>query len=189
MTRKVIKEVTPQDLKQDLAAIMEAAGRGELCLITDRKVLEKLSHLDGKTLSCLDGKTLSRLSAKAAPSPSQVAERASVYISRLAPLTTPSWRGKAEQLWQRILGDSDFLAYLTPTPKARKERLCNLYTLLGIVGVMRSHGIYDECLRDVQLANAITLCQGDNSYRSFIGRGIEDRELKKKLTGWIRECG
>lgn len=178
-TNVIIKKVTPQDLKQNLAALMEAAGRGELCIVSDRKVLEKLSRLDSHALS--------RLSAKEPPSPRQVAERATQYISRLAPLTTPSWRGKEQQQWHRILGDTTFLSYLTPSTKARKERLCNLYALLGIVGVMRSHGIYDECLRDVQLANAVTQSQGDDSYRSFIGRGIEDRELKKKLVGWIRE--
>lgn len=185
MTKKVIKKVTPQDLKQDLAAIIQAAGKGELCIIRDAKWIKLLSSIDLAELEI----ACQKLQRKQPPTPSQVAERARMYVSRIDSLATPAWRGKVSSLWQRILSDPAFLSYLTPTPKARKERLCNLYALLGIVGVMRSHGIYDECLRDVQLANAVTLSHGDDSYRSFIGRGIEDRELKKRLVEWIRECG
>ena len=52
---------------------------------------------------------------------------------------------------------------------------------MRLVGVLRSHGVYDECVNDSQLCAALEHTAKDSSYRSYIGLGLESRELRRLI--------
>ena len=52
---------------------------------------------------------------------------------------------------------------------------------MRIVGVLHAKGVYDEIFTDSVLCEKLEHTNGDNSYRSFLGRGLESRILLASL--------
>lgn len=178
---QAFQPVTVEDC-DDLELLKEAAGKGALFIIRDPELLHLLQNQDSASLLQLIG---SKKHAKSQPSVEEVRQHVSLYVKSAHHLATSQWRGKIAALWSKVLSDKDFLQLLMPTPKARKCRDFNKYSVMRLLGVMRSHGVYPEELRDVDFCNALEHSQGDNSYRSYLGQGIEDRALRKRLVSYI----
>ena len=88
-------------------------------------------------------------------------------------------------MWEAILGEKAFVDLLMPGPKMRKFRDFNKYSVMRLVGVLRSHGVYDECVNDSQLCALLEHTTKDSAYRSYIGLGLESRELRRLLVGLL----
>lgn len=82
-------------------------------------------------------------------------------------------------VWEAIFDEAEFVDMLMPGPKMRKFRDFNKYSVMRLVGVLRSHGVYDECVNDSQMCAALEHTAKDSSYRSYIGLGLESKELRK----------
>ena len=115
------------------------------------------------------------------PRRDEVVESVRSYVSQIDKLAQPIWAGRVSMVWEALLDEKDFVDLLMPGPKMRKFRDFNKYSVMRIVGVLRSHGVYDECVNDSQLCAALEHTAMDSAYRSYIGLGLESRELRRLL--------
>lgn len=161
--KKMIK-VSLQMLTEKPVMIREAAQEGRLWLIvvTDEAVVRN-----------------------------QVAGEVCRYVAQIAEYASPRWRGQIEALWQRICAEERFAELFLPGPKCRKCTTMNKYNVMRVIGVLREQGVYDEAVNCVQLCR--TLEYGDESdapydstYRSYIGKGLDNRHLLQQLLKLIR---
>ena len=111
----------------------------------------------------------------------EVVENVRRYVSQLDDCATTTYRGKMGMLWEGILGKDEFVDMLMPGNKLRKFRDFNKYGVMRIVGVLHAKGVYDEIFTDSVLCEKLEHTNGDNSYRSFLGRGLESRILLASL--------
>lgn len=156
------KKVSPEDLKKRLAFFEKAAAQGKL-------------YVDA---------SFNEISEE------EVSLHVKEYVSQVDELATSKWRSKIAALWQKIISDPDFLQMLMPTPKARKCRDFNKYAVMRIMGILIAHNVYPEESKQTVFCNALERSEKpDNSYRSYLGQGIEDRELRKRLVEYIEQVG
>ncbi len=111
-----------------------------------------------------------------AVSQEEVIREIRAYVGRINGFVTRGYLSKVETIWQRILSTDELIAFLMPGSKARKCREFNKYGVVRIIGVLREHGVYEH--RSDRDFNAL-LEPGtrDSPYRSYLGMGIEQREL------------
>lgn len=156
------RKVSPEDLKKRLAFYEKAAAQGKL-------------YVDA---------SFNEISEE------EVSLHVKEYVSQVDELATPKWRSKIAALWDKIISDPDFLKMLMPTPKARKCRDFNKYSVMRIMGILIAHNVYPEESRQAAFCRALEHFEKrDCCYRSYLGQGIEDRELRKHLVEYIEDVG
>lgn len=111
----------------------------------------------------------------------EVVENVRRYVAQIDGCASRQYRDRISLLWDVILGKEEFVDMLMPDYRAIKFRLFNKYGVMRIVGVMHAKGVYDEALTDVRLCSMLEHTEGDNSYRAFLGRGIDNRQLLTEL--------
>lgn len=156
------KKVSPEDLKKRLAFYEKAAAQGKL-------------YVDASFNET---------------SEEEVSLHVKEYVAQVDELATHKWRSKIAALWEKIISAPDFLQMLMPTPKARKCRDFNKYSVMRIMGILIVHNVYPEESKQVAFCRALEHFEkSDCCYRSYLGQGIEDRELRKRLVGYIEQVG
>ena len=70
---------------------------------------------------------------------------------------------------------------LMPSAKARKFKAFNKYNVMRIIGVLRNAGVY-QANKDLDLVIQLEHTDKDNSYRCYIGKGLEQHPLQMELT-------
>lgn len=159
---KLLKKVTPEDLKTQLDSLMEAAAQGNLYVAVNDSEL----------------------------STTDVMPKVKQYVAQVDELATPQWRSKISALWSQILSDPDFQKMLMPKSKSRKCRDFDKYSVMRIMGILIVHNVYPEESKQVDFCRALEhFDKSDCSYRSYLGQGIEDRELRKRLVEYIEHAG
>jgi len=103
-----------------------------------------------------------------------------VYVKRIQTFATVNFISSVDAVWEAILSDDDFVAYLTPGPKSRKCRVFNKYAVMRIIGVLREHEVY-ECRPDRQFDSILEPEMKDSPYRRYLGVGIKERPLLLKI--------
>lgn len=134
-----------------------------------------------------EGRLVIKPKERKAPRREEVIESVRAYVSQIDGLAQPNWAGKVSMVWEAIFDEGEFVDLLMPGPKMRKFRDFNKYSVMRIVGVLRSHGVYDECVNDSQLCAALEHTAKDSSYRSYIGLGLESRELRRLMVEVIND--
>lgn len=110
-----------------------------------------------------------------------------MYVKQLHPFVTYRFRSHVDDIWERIFSCDEMMEILIPNPKPRKFRAFNKYNTIRIIGVLREMGVYQPYKHQTFITQ-LEHSQGDNSYRSFMGRGIEQRHLLKKIQEIVAEC-
>lgn len=128
-----------------------------------------------------EGRLLINPKERKTPRREEVIESVRAYVRQIDELAQPYWAGRVSLVWEAIFDENDFVDLLMPGPKMRKFRDFNKYSVMRLVGVLRSHGVYDECVNDSQLCAALEHTAKDSSYRSYIGLGLESRELRRLM--------
>ena len=128
-----------------------------------------------------EGRLLIKPRERKTPRREEVIESVRAYVSQIDGLAQPNWAGRVSMVWEAIFDENDFVDLLMPGPKMRKFRDFNKYSVMRLVGMLRSHGVYDECVNDSQLCAALEHTAKDSSYRSYIGLGLESRELRRLI--------
>ena len=132
-----------------------------------------------------EGRLLIKPKERKAPRREEVIESVRAYVSQIDGLAQPNWAERVGMVWEAIFDEKDFVDLLMPGPKMRKFRDFNKYSVMRLVGVLRSHGVYDECVNDSQLCALLEHTTKDSAYRSYIGLGLESRELRRLLVGLL----
>ncbi len=146
--------------------------------ITEEFLRENFSEV---LAAAREGRLMIKPKERKTPRRDEVVENVRSYVSQIDKLAQPLWAGRVNMVWEALLDEKDFVDLLMPGPKMRKFRDFNKYSVMRIVGVLRSHGVYDECVNDSQLCAALEHTVKDSAYRSYIGLGLESRELRKLL--------
>ena len=102
------------------------------------------------------------------------------YVKQLHPLTTDKFREHVDDVWEQIFACDELLELLMPSPKARKFKAFNKYNVMRIIGVLREAGVY-QANKDLDLVNQLEHTDTDNSYRCYIGKGVEPYALLRKI--------
>ena len=116
----------------------------------------------------------------------QIRKDVLLYVDRIRPLVSHKFRPYIDELWEQILACDEFMDYLTHS-KARKFRQFNKYNLMRIIGVLREAGVYEEYSYKKYLA-LLENTDKDNSYRCFLGKGIEPHKLLNRLLLIVANC-
>ena len=134
-----------------------------------------------------EGRLLIEPKERKTPRREEVIESVRAYVRQIEGLAQPCWAGRVSMIWESIFEENEFVDLLMPGPKMRKFRDFNKYSVMRLVGVLRSHGVYDECVNDSQLCAALEHTAKDSSYRSYIGLGLESREQRRLMIEVIND--
>lgn len=146
--------------------------------VTEEFLRENFSEV---LVAAREGRLLIKPKERKTPRREEVIESVRAYVRQIDELAQPCWAGRVSLVWEAIFDENDFVNLLMPGPKARKFRDFNKYSVMRLVGVLRSHGVYDECVNDSQLCAALEHTAKDSSYRSYIGLGLESREQRRLM--------
>ena len=146
--------------------------------VTEEFLRENFSEV---LVAAREGRLLIKPKERKTPRREEVIESVRAYVRQIDELAQPCWSGRVSLVWEAIFDENDFVDLLMPGPKARKFRDFNKYSVMRLVGVLRSHGVYDECVNDSQLCAALEHTAKDSSYRSYIGLGLESREQRRLM--------
>lgn len=102
------------------------------------------------------------------------------YVKQLHPFVNSRFRDHVDDIWEQIFACDELTELLTPNPKLRKFKAFNKYNVIRIIGVLREMGAYQPYKHQTFITQ-LEHSESDNSYRSFMGRGIEQQHLLKKL--------
>ena len=147
---KKLTRVLPEDFDAEL--LMAAAREGRLYVDESRKAVSK----------------------------EEVIDKVRAYVERIREFVTPGFRSSVDELWENILNCDDFVAFLTPSNKARMCRDFNKYNVMRIIGVLREKNVYEH-FSDRQYDALLEPDVNDSPYRKYLGIGIEQRSLLIKI--------
>ena len=103
------------------------------------------------------------------------------YVQQLKPLVTNRFANHVDDIWEKIFACDELMKLLMPSAKARKFKAFNKYNVMRIIGVLREAGVYEPHNDRVYIAR-LEHTDKDNSYRCYIGKGIEQHPLQMELT-------
>ena len=149
-----LKQVHPEDF--DVKKLLAAARDGRLYVDESRKAVSK----------------------------KEVIIKVRAYVERIREFVTPRFRSSVDELWDNILACDEFVAFLTPSNKARMFRDFNKYNLMRIIGVLREKGVY-EYYNDLQFNARLENTDKDTPYRKYLSMGLEQRSLLIKIRGIV----
>lgn len=155
---------------------MSRIEKDKSILVTEHFLRENFSEV---LAAARDGRLLIKPKELMMPRREEVVESVRAYVRQIDRLAQPHWAGRVGMVWEAIFDEAEFVDMLMPGPKMRKFRDFNKYSVMRLVGVLRSHGVYDECVNDSQMCAALEHTAKDSSYRSYIGLGLESKELRK----------
>ena len=147
---KKFKQVRPEDF--DVERLMAAAREGRLYVDETRKEVSK----------------------------SEVIIEVRAYVQRIKVFVTKGFSQSIDDLWEQILANDEFVAFLTPGCKAKKCRMFDKYNVMRIIGVLREKDVYER-YSDRKYIALLEETNKDCSYRSYLGMGLEQRDLLVKL--------
>ena len=147
---KKLTRVRPEDFDAEL--LMAAAREGRLYVDESRKAVSK----------------------------KEVIIKVRAYVERIREFVTPRFRSSVDELWDNILACDEFVAFLTPSNKARMFRDFNKYNVMRIIGVLREKDVYEH-FSDRQYDALLEPDVNDSPYRRYLGMGIEQRSLLIKI--------
>lgn len=136
----------------DVEALMAAAREGKLYVDEKEKIVSK----------------------------EKVKREVRAYVARINSLVTRRYSSSIDELWEEILDDDDFVELLMPGDKSRKCREFNKYNVMRIIGVLREKDVYER-YSDRKYAALLEQTDKDCSYRSYLGMGLEQRNLLVKI--------
>ena len=151
---KTFKQVRPEDF--DVELLMAAAREGRLYVDESKKTVSK----------------------------EEVVDKVRAYIERIREFVTPGFCSSVDELWNNILARDEFVAFLTPSNKARMCREFNKYNVMRIIGVLREKGVY-EYYNDLLFNARLEKTDKDTPYRKYLSMGLEQRSLLIKIRGIV----
>lgn len=116
----------------------------------------------------------------------RVVNEVRAYVRRIDSLVTARFRASVGDIWNQILSNQNFVAYLMPGTKARKCRKFDKYNVMRIIGVLREKDVYEQ-LSDRKYSALLEPDEKENPYRRYLGMGIEQRQLLVEIRKIVAE--
>ena len=108
------------------------------------------------------------------------------YVQRIRVFVSKEFSSSVDELWEHILSCEEFVELMTPGDNTKKCRAFNKYNVIRIIGVLREKGVYKP-YSDRKYIALLEETNKDSSYRSYLGMGLEQRELLLKLRSIVAQ--
>ncbi len=150
-----------------------------------RKVIrEDLKHMDWFLTAIDEGRVRIEITDDSV-SRHAVINNVRAYVARIEGIVAKKYRDSIKCLWDRLLETDEVADMMMPSARARKCREFDKYNVVRVIGVLMEHGFYDYHNQQ----DIMELLEGnrENSYRSYLGKGIEDAGLRRDIRAILEE--
>lgn len=150
-----------------------------------RKVVrEDLKHMDWFLTAIDEGRVRIEITDDSV-SRHAVINNVRAYVARIEGIVAKKYRDSIKYLWDRLLETDKVADMMMPSARARKCREFDKYNVVRVIGVLMEHGFYDYH----EQQNIMEMLEGEreNSYRSYLGKGIEDAGLRRDIRAILEE--
>lgn len=150
-----------------------------------RKVVrEDLKHMDWFLTAIDEGRVRIEITDDSV-SRHAVINNVRAYVARIEGIVAKKYRDSIKCLWDRLLETDEVADMMMPSARARKCREFDKYNVVRVIGVLMEHGFYDYHNQQ----DIMELLEGnrENSYRSYLGKGIEDAGLRRDIRAILEE--
>ena len=150
-----------------------------------RKVVrEDLKHMDWFLTAIDEGRVRIEITDDSV-SRHAVINNVRAYVARIEGIVAKKYRDSINSLWDRLLETDKVADMMMPSARARKCQEFDKYNVVRVIGVLMEHGFYDY--RNQQ--DIMELLEGnrENSYRSYLGKGIDDAKIRRDIRAILEE--
>ena len=150
-----------------------------------RKVVrEDLKHMDWFLTAIDEGRVRIEITDDSV-SRHAVINNVRAYVARIEGIVAKKYRDSIKCLWNKLLETDEVVDMMMPSARARKCREFDKYNVVRVIGVLMEHGFYDY--RNQQ--DIMELLEGnrENSYRSYLGKGIDDAKIRRDIRAILEE--
>lgn len=150
-----------------------------------RKVVrEDLKHMDWFLTAIDEGRVRIEIPEDSV-SRHAVINNVRAYVARIEGIAAKKYRDSIKYLWDRLLETDNVADMMMPSARARKCREFDKYNVVRVIGVLMEHGFYDY--HEQQDIMEMLEGERENSYRSYLGKGIEDAGLRRDIRAILEE--
>ena len=150
-----------------------------------RKVVrEDLKHMDWFLTAIDEGRVRIEITDDSV-SRHAVINNVRAYVARIEGIVAKKYRDSIKCLWDRLLETDKVADMMMPSVRARKCREFDKYNVVRVIGVLMEHGFYDY--HEQQDIMEMLEGERENSYRSYLGKGIEDAGLRRDIRAILEE--
>ena len=150
-----------------------------------RKVVrEDLKHMDWFLTAIDEGRVRIEITDDSV-SRHAVINNVRAYVARIEGIAAKKYRDSIKCIWDKLLETDNVADMMMPSARARKCREFDKYNVVRVIGVLMEHGFYDY--RNQQ--DIMELLEGnrENSYRSYLGKGIDDAKIRRDIRAILEE--
>lgn len=150
-----------------------------------RKVVrEDLKHMDWFLTAIDEGRVRIEITDDSV-SRHAVINNVRAYVARIEGIVAKKYRDSIKCLWDKLLETDEVADMMMPSARARKCREFDKYNVVRVIGVLMEHGFYDY--HEQQDIMEMLEGERENSYRSYLGKGIEDAGLRRDIRAILEE--
>ena len=150
-----------------------------------RKVVrEDLKHMDWFLTAIDEGRVRIEITDDSV-SRHAVINNVRAYVARIEGIVAKKYRDSIKCLWDRLLETDNVADMMMPSARARKCREFDKYNVVRVIGVLMEHGFYDY--HEQQDIMEMLEGERENSYRSYLGKGIDDAVIRREIRAILEE--
>ena len=150
-----------------------------------RKVVrEDLKHMDWFLTAIDEGRVRIEIPEDSV-SRHAVINNVRAYVARIEGIAAKKYRDSIKCLWDRLLETDNVADMMMPSARARKCREFDKYNVVRVIGVLMEHGFYDY--HEQQDIMEMLEGERENSYRSYLGKGIDDAVIRREIRAILEE--
>ena len=150
-----------------------------------RKVVrEDLKHMDWFLTAIDEGRVRIEITDDSV-SRHAVINNVRAYVARIEGIVAKKYRDSIKCLWDRLLETDKVADMMMPSARARKCLEFDKYNVVRVIGVLMEHGFYDY--HEQQDIMEMLEGERENSYRSYLGKGIDDAVIRREIRAILEE--
>ena len=150
-----------------------------------RKVVrEDLKHMDWFLTAIDEGRVRIEITDDSV-SRHAVINNVRAYVARIEGIAAKKYRDSIKCIWDKLLETDNVADMMMPSARARKCREFDKYNVVRVIGVLMEHGFYDY--HEQQDIMEMLEGERENSYRSYLGKGIDDAVIRRDIRAILEE--
>jgi hypothetical protein len=150
-----------------------------------RKVVrEDLKHMDWFLTAIDEGRVRIEITDDSV-SRHAVINNVRAYVARIEGIAAKKYRDSIKCIWDKLLETDNVADMMMPSARARKCQEFDKYNVVRVIGVLMEHGFYDY--HEQQDIMEMLEGERENSYRSYLGKGIDDAVIRRDIRAILEE--